>query len=268
MRRKYILRSCLLFLAATLSIFFLTTQNSLAQSEVSVIEGHNTCAQCHGRFPGAVGFDKSKDKSARPAPIPKDKVVSLCYGCHGPAGVAAKKAHIPAMQSDAKDPVGCITCHDPHDNQTNKLGNQNIKLIGQAIKTQPSPFAPEDSYAKIKTPNSGDRLVVFESRGTDVGQPSLNSFADGDENGDGMYTGVCEVCHTKTKFHRNNPSGSHDHYTGQTCTNCHVHVNQFIAFGETGYVEEITGTVVDISGTTWAGITLFIDINGLSLIHI
>ena len=266
MRRNYIYMSCLLFLAATLSLLSLSTGNSIASSEVSVIEGHNTCAQCHGRFPGSIAKEKSGGKiSGRPAVIPAKKIDQLCFGCHGPGGIAKKRAHIHGIQNYVAQPIGCITCHNPHDNITNSMDGQNIKLIGQDLKFIPSPSEPshDQHYAKIKTPNSGIRPVVFERRGTDVGEPSMNSFADGDEDRNGSFNGVCEVCHTKTKFHRNNPSGSHDHYNGQTCTNCHLHVNQFLAFEEEpGDGLELSGTIIDDTGFAWEGITVFLDING------
>jgi hypothetical protein len=45
-----------------------------------------------------------------------------------------------------------------------------------------------------------------------------NSFADGDS----IYDGICEVCHTQTIFHKSNgQSGSHP--SGVKCTMCHPH---------------------------------------------
>ena len=42
-----------------------------------------------------------------------------------------------------------------------------------------------------------------------------------------------------------------------------MHVNQFLAFSDDPITEpEISGVIVDDSGNTWAGITLFIDVNG------
>jgi hypothetical protein len=54
-----------------------------------------------------------------------------------------------------------------------------------------------------------------------------NSFADGDE----VYNGVCEVCHTKTKYYRNDGSGA-EHYTGNTCRDCHNHLDEFAHGGD------------------------------------
>jgi len=96
--------------------------------------------------------------------------------------------------------LNCLTCHDAH-NYANRLG----------VK------------AKIKTPNSGFKTVVF----TAVSGP--NSFADGDA----VYNGICEVCHTQTHYYRNDGSVLNNHtgtgldYSGQDCLTCHTHVGGF-----------------------------------------
>ncbi|NIN34170.1 MAG: hypothetical protein GTO60_03315, partial [Gammaproteobacteria bacterium] len=54
-----------------------------------------------------------------------------------------------------------------------------------------------------------------------------NSFADGDST----YDGVCEVCHTQTNYHTNDPftgtPGDHTHQLGTDCITCHNHLNGF-----------------------------------------
>ena len=74
----------------------------------------------------------------------------------------------------------------------------------------------------IYTPNSGEREVRFFKGGV------LN-YADGDI----VYDGVCEVCHTQTTYHRNNDLGDHGHNVGVKCTNCHSHLNGFKGIGGT-----------------------------------
>ncbi len=71
----------------------------------------------------------------------------------------------------------------------------------------------------ISTPNGGDREVVFVSR------TGTNSFADGDA----VYDGVCEVCHTQTNYHRHNGENPDPdpHYAGEDCIECHAHENEF-----------------------------------------
>ncbi len=72
----------------------------------------------------------------------------------------------------------------------------------------------------IATPYSGSRQVLFTARS------GPGSFADGDD----VYDGICEVCHTTTAYHRNDAGGSHTHNAGTTCTTCHAHTREFLPF--------------------------------------
>lgn len=140
----------------------------------------------------------------------------LCLTCHGPAGTSPLKA-MPHLDGE-DEAVTCTVCHDPHDGQSNWLGGTNIMNVG-----------PKDDatwLAKIPTPTRGLQDVVFESRGWWAGEPTLHSFADGDEDGNGIRDGICEVCHTDTDFHRYNGT-NRQHHTGDTCTRCHSHADGF-----------------------------------------
>lgn len=50
-----------------------------------------------------------------------------------------------------------------------------------------------------------------------------HSLADGDS----VYDGVCEVCHTSTAHHRNDATGDHAHFAAQQCVLCHQHRDGF-----------------------------------------
>jgi len=85
--------------------------------------------------------------------------------------------------------------------------------------------------ATISTPNSGDKQVkFFRNQGS-------NSFADGD----GIFNGPCEVCHTQTNHFRNDgtaPDQTHQNIDGgqqgANCVGvCHSHANGF-AHGQGG----------------------------------
>lgn len=146
-----------------------------------------------------------------PTLLPEIDAENTCLTCHAPGGPSTLKAAVHKETSYGGFRHTCVECHDPHDVQQNILGNYNIKLV----------------LASVDTPNSGpDWDVIFISRGKDVGDPEQYSFADGDSN----YDGICEVCHTQTKHHRNNDSGGHKHNKGRTCTlsNCHAHIKGFI----------------------------------------
>ena len=92
--------------------------------------------------------------------------------------------------------MDCRTCHRPHNpNRT------NIFMIRDTLQT----------------PSSGAREVFFTAETGD------SSFADGDA----VYDGICEVCHTNTKYHRNNSSGNHNHNASDNCMSCHNHKDSF-----------------------------------------
>lgn len=95
--------------------------------------------------------------------------------------------------------ANCLTCHEEH-NYSNLHGVR----------------------PRIKTPASGIKNVTFTSR------TGHDSFADGDST----RNGVCEVCHTNTKYYKNDGTGFVNHsggfnYNGKDCTACHAHLGGF-----------------------------------------
>ncbi len=172
----------------------------ITPQEVQALNPSHNCAFCHSLH-GSQGGHLSKEAI--------DELT--CLTCHGPAGSSTLKAETHQGQT-------CMICHDAHSSLPNAAGGTNIKLIGRDVDGT--------GLAKISTPNSGIRDVVFESRGTDATPPglALHSFADGDS----VYDGACEVCHTATNFHRNNAAADHTHNVGKKCTNCHTHADRFL----------------------------------------
>ena len=178
----------------------------------ALLPDHN-CNFCH-RIHGASGF----------VLLDNPEIEALCLSCHGPTGPSVLKVDVHTNDNNSPFPpfrITCRECHDPHDSRLNWLGGLNLKAVGVD--------ADGTGLAKIDTPVSGIRDVVFESRGTtaDPAEPSLHSFADADEDENGIYDGICEVCHTATRQHRNDGSANTRHNTGKTCTNCHEHVTTF-----------------------------------------
>jgi hypothetical protein len=94
--------------------------------------------------------------------------------------------------------AGCEVCHDFH-----AFGKPNLYIIAEVIQT----------------PNSGPKPVVFTAR------TGPNSFADGDA----VYDGVCEVCHTQNGHHNNDGHDNTEHFDGEQCTRCHGHNKEFAA---------------------------------------
>jgi hypothetical protein len=96
--------------------------------------------------------------------------------------------------------VDCQDCHGAHD----------AVNLSQVAST-------------IATPNSGDYTVIFTARGGTPGSGGLMGDAS-----DGAYTDICEVCHTRTAYFRNDPSTPlTGHFNGEVCTTCHPHSRGF-----------------------------------------
>lgn len=201
--------------SALFIFIFIVTAIYFSPPPVLALNPNHDCSFCHSLH-NAPGQTLTNYASSE----------TLCLSCHGAAGSSSLKAEIHKNKDGSSYgtfTVTCVVCHNPHDNLANWKGGTNIKLVGRDIDG--------NDIAQIATPNSGTRYVTFESRGTDAGEPSLHSFADNDEDGDGYYDGACETCHTLAANHRNNSSGDHSHYTGTNCITCHPHDGYFQGSG-------------------------------------
>jgi hypothetical protein len=109
---------------------------------------------------------------------------------------------------------GILECFDCHDFEGGEY---------------PKPITANLSWVRtvIATPNSGDKDVVYKN------ETGPNSLADGDE----VYDGPCEVCHTQTVYH-NNTGDSTFHFDGTRCTVCHDH---FPGSGRDWFSPELPG---------------------------
>ncbi len=119
----------------------------------------------------------------------------------------------------------------------NKLG-YNYPIIGVnegaytiTVKGDACVFPPPTTFAAIYGQYIKNIIVVDGTNKTVkfFDQTGTNSFADGDTT----YNGVCEVCHTQTKYHKNDGSGAL-HYATMNCTSCHPHTNGFAHGGGGG----------------------------------
>lgn len=131
------------------------------------------------------------------------KLTNLCADCHygyntpnAPASVNDKclSCHngTAAPAAESHRGLSCTTCHNPHhQEQAREYGSTYSKLVKTSINL---------------------RTVKL------TGSSGHNSFADGDATRDG----VCEVCHSTTRYHRNDGSGE-PHNNGSDCTTCHPH---------------------------------------------
>lgn len=121
-----------------------------------------------------------------------DRSERPCTDCHG--GFEAALSPLTALD-DGHSGFLCTDCHSSHGETS------NLHLIEEILQTT----------------NSGPRPVVF------TWYFGKNSCADGDS----VYDGICEVCHTTTAYHRNDATGDHTHHAGMDCTVCHPHGNAF-----------------------------------------
>jgi hypothetical protein len=209
--------------------------------------GDALCKDCHrDRNVGIYSDAPSTNKGSHPVGITYDggdsrfnasptntQLVDLkveCSSCHGVHDVTgtlklAANGNLLRTTNDANlckdchnygdhNGMDCLDCHDVHN-----LSKTNIMMIRDLI-TNPTLLQ--------------DLPVVFTSRGTDAGGTALNSFADGDTN----YNGVCEVCHSNSSSPTpNHPYNSppdtadNNHYSGQNCTVCHPHSENFTPAG-------------------------------------
>lgn len=128
-----------------------------------------------------------------------------CSGCHAEGGAEVGPGHrrtapcgeCHVSQSHAPfgaAPFPCTQCHDPH-------GTDNTQLVLDVVRT----------------PQGADRPIRFDNL---LGRADA-SFASASAPG----TGICEVCHTTTRFYRADASGE-DHFAF-SCLPCHLHGKGF-----------------------------------------
>ena len=176
---------------ALIALLSLAAGSAFWLSQIAVSDDHGNplgskdwnpaheCDGCHG----------TQGPEGDPTYGTPEEIELLCLSCHGPGGVSEFEADVHATSGGT---FTCVDCHNPHYEPDNWLGGVNLKNVG-TIDYDNWPW-----IGRIQTPNSGLREVVFESRGTSAGQPSLHSFADSDEDGNGYFDGICETCHTET----------------------------------------------------------------------
>jgi hypothetical protein len=159
----------------------------------------NTCLECH------FSSDSSKTHSKM-----RSKTYSLTAAGTESDGYASYH-----------NGFDCTDCHDMHGGG-NCGDYQNLRFIFCEIDIDLDPFITDL------------RPVIFTcdfSAENPCDPYGTNSYADGDTN----YDGVCEVCHTQTRHHRNDGSQEDDgHYAGTDCIVCHSHSDAFSHGGGAG----------------------------------
>jgi predicted CXXCH cytochrome family protein len=173
-------------------VFFVSI--TFAPGARALVSGHE-CSYCHSVM-GASGSTLLNDAS----------VEVLCMSCHANAigSVAAAEIHTNGGTSFPANRITCIECHDPHDNEQNINGIDNLNLVLATIT--------------VMNPTLGDINAVFADKDYSDGSYDYTK-PDG--------TGLCQVCHTSTAFQRNDGYRS-NHKAGNNCTaSCHPHSRGF-----------------------------------------
>ncbi len=152
--------------------------------------GRVECMTCHGVHGTDSGGANDGEGDGMLLRAANDE--TLCMACH--------TEHIGHTPTGDWQPA-CGDCHDIHD-----PANMNLALVGALV------------YNRTL---DEDKPVVFTARS------GPNSFADGDP---AAIDGICEVCHTATRYHREDGTGM-PHHAGATCTDCHPHGAGFLPTG-------------------------------------
>ena len=159
--------------------------------------------------------------------------MSMCLSCHRAHG--SPYPHM--LRWDPTDTAAngsCATCHTRKEANTTGEYHKNAVADCNLCHAHHGRGAPNYTTTgnikliqrKITTPNSGNLRVIFTSA-TGAGSYATESDSVGS---DGIYEGVCEVCHTTTNYFKNqswvDPSicGLHQNeYAGTDCMQCHPH---------------------------------------------
>lgn len=146
---------------------------------------------------------------------------AICLSCHGPGGSSS-------LRATAHIQMDCRDCHTSMGGSINWLGTQNSKFLRNDVDRTGQHSDQQDYFSNfgiphIMAPVDNYSPVVFTSRGSGAGEPTLHSFADGDQDRNGVYDGICEVCHLDFLYR----NGMSEHHIGETCSACHLHSNGF-----------------------------------------
>ncbi len=107
----------------------------------------------------------------------------------------------------------CLNCHRAH-------YTLNVYLI----------------EVRVLTPADGRPYITFWTDDAAGGTNPIRSYLGNRTPPDNepWHDGICEACHTRTKYHRNNSSGDHSHHEDRRCINCHPHSSGFAAVESSG----------------------------------
>jgi len=171
------------------------------------------CTDCHRH---EIGF----------APVADDTNCAICHTEQGErfekpskhsAGLACSDCHAQVSTTIGPGHRATPVCGDCHDNPTHAPGGG----AGFSCETCHEPHGTDNRTLvreEIPVPQGGTRPVVF----TSISGREDGGFASASMPG----TGLCETCHTTTRYYRADGTGD-DHYT-LSCLPCHLHAEGFL----------------------------------------
>lgn len=180
----------------------------------------------------------------------------VCEQCHNSSGTASAKLefdnHLTPGKNPAIDFVDCGLCHELHNpggsNTTESFNSVTLatqinksflranvdKYVSTAV---PPAYLHTDQPLREDPHPDAPQLAVTPDRAVEGGTDATGTSTDQ------QARGFCQVCHTMTNNHTNNPStsGSDQSHDGESntsglgtetnCGTCHQHNNSFIGAG-------------------------------------
>jgi predicted CxxxxCH...CXXCH cytochrome family protein len=114
--------------------------------------------------------------------------------------------------------VKCTTCHNPTAPHIGAGASQNIANVRSNACAGCHDTHGTTNRHSIKATINGQVISFTSSTGLYVSTKNANNF----------YSGLCQVCHTKTKYYRNYTTPA-THYTSN-CFGCHQHKGAAVMF--------------------------------------
>lgn len=194
-----------------------------------------TCSSCHTGTPSVIGSFTAPLKADN-ATLGHGKyaLATQCTACHD-----ATKAHIGAGPTEKRLLVAgnglCNTCHTTAAGKG--LPENRVDLYAHGGINPFTHYTSADDLVNIASVRSDACAGCHDTHGTS-NLSSIRTTINGESvqftngstgfrvtvaNGNGVYNGLCQVCHTKVKYFKRNAAPDLNHNGGKNCLNCHSH---------------------------------------------
>jgi len=223
-----------------------------AAAPVWAVGAKVSCESCHTGSPtsvvgSATAPAKNLNDSVGHGQYSSASLHVKCTTCHN-----GSAPHIGAGPTEKRLVVAgnalCNTCHIPSIMGNQSTARANLPAHGGTVNNF-SRFTSALNLANIATVRSDACAGCHDTHGT-TNLMSIKATINGQSivftntstgfyvtnpNGNGIYNGLCQVCHTKTNHYRNNApiDGPIGHYT-RDCLTCHKHKGTTFAFSGAG----------------------------------